>query len=162
LLGGPQAGVLVGRGELVELCRRNPIARAVRADKMTLAAMEATALAHARGSSNEIPAVAAIGATSEEIRARAERIVAALPSGAATVEDGESVTGGGSLPGHAIASRVIAITSAQPDRIAAALRRHDPPVIARVDGGRTLIDLRTVARGDDEKILAAIGSALSS
>ncbi len=162
LLGGPQAGVLAGRTELVELCRRNPIARAVRADKLTLAAMEATALAHSSGTTDEIPAVAAIDARVEELGARAEQIVASLPPGSATVEEGESVTGGGSLPGHAIASRVIAIASAHPDLIAAALRNNDPPIIARVEGGRVVLDLRTVASSDDEDVARALRGALGS
>ena len=162
LLGGPQAGVLAGKGQLIEACRRNPIARAVRADKLTLTAMEATALAHARGRAEELPAVASIGFDARDLRARAERVVATLPEGSTTVEPGESVTGGGSLPGHALTTWVIAIAHPRPDSVAAALRRNDPPIVARVDGGRVRLDLRTVAVSDDETVAEALRSVLLS
>jgi L-seryl-tRNA(Ser) seleniumtransferase len=159
LLGGPQAGVLAGRRELIEACRRNPIARAVRADKLTLAAMEATALAHARGRTDEIPVRRMIGTSIEELRTRAERIVRALPEGRAVIEPGESVTGGGSLPGHVIETVVLAVSDPRPDALAAALRSHDPPVIARVEGGRLMLDLRTVTEDDDPILVQALGRA---
>ena len=156
LLGGPQAGILAGRAPLIEACRRNPIARAVRADKMTLAAMESTAIAHARGGTDELPAVAAIAMDPDELRIRAGRVVALLPAGAAAIEPGESVSGGGSLPGYALPTALIAIAHPRPDDLAAALRRADPPVIVRVEKGRVVLDLRTVALSDDE----AVGQAL--
>ncbi len=162
LLGGPQAGVLAGRHELVELCRRNPIARAVRADKLTLAAMEATALAHARGRWDEIPAFAAISRTEEELRARADLIVASLPQGAAFVEHGESVTGGGSLPGHTLETAVVTVPHTQPQLLAALLRENDSPIVGRVESGRVMLDLRTVASVNDEVIAQALRSALGS
>ena len=162
LLGGPQAGVLAGKQNLVEACRRNPIARAVRADKLTLAAMEATALAHARGSTGTLPAAAMIDTAADRIRDRAERLVAALPTGSASMEPGESVTGGGSLPGHTIPTAMVALRSEQPNAIAAALRRHDPPVIARIEDGRVLLDLRTVPPEEDDLVARAVRSALSS
>jgi L-seryl-tRNA(Ser) seleniumtransferase len=161
LLGGPQAGVLAGRRELVEACRRSPVARAVRADKLTLAAMEATAIAHARGRVEEIPAVRAITADAEGIRARAERLVARLPSGRASVEPGESVTGGGSLPGHAIATYLVALAAGRPSVVSEALRRSDPPVIGRIEAGRLVFDLRTVAPEDDDALAAALGAVLA-
>ena len=162
LLGGPQAGVLVGKANLIELCRRNPIARAVRADKLTLAAMESTALAHARSRTDEIPAVAAIKTDPAELAVRAERIVAGLPSGAASVVPGESVTGGGSLPGRALPTTLIVIAHAKPNDLAGALRRNDPPIIARIDNGRLILDLRAVALSDDETIGGALRTALLS
>ena len=162
LLGGPQAGVLAGKANLIELCRRNPIARAVRADKLTLAAMESTAIAHARGWTDEIPAVAAINADPDELAVRAQRVVSTLPAGSASVEPGESVTGGGSLPGHTLPTTLIVIPHQKPNDFAAALRRNDPPVIARVDDGRVLLDLRAVAPTDDEVVATALRSALST
>ena len=162
LLGGPQAGVLAGRQELVELCRRNPIARAVRADKLTLAAMEATALAHSRGRTHEIPAIDAVATSVEELEARAQRIVGSLPLGSASVVDAESVTGGGSLPGRSLPSKVAAILHAKPEAIVAALRSNDPPVIARVEGGRVILDLRTVVLRDDEVVAQALRTALGA
>ncbi len=161
LLGGPQAGVLVGRRVLIEACRRSPIARAVRADKLTLAAMEATAQAHARGDASEVPTVRSIVATADEIRARAQQLIAALPHGEATVEPGESVTGGGSLPGRTLATALVVIRHARPSVLASALRACDPPVIARVENGRLLVDLRSVAPADDGALAGALGEALS-
>jgi L-seryl-tRNA(Ser) seleniumtransferase len=158
LLGGPQAGVLVGRRSIVETCRRNPIARAVRADKLTLAAMESTALAHARGLAN--PTTAAIAIDAAAVRARAEAITASLSPGSATVVETGSVTGGGSLPGHSIPSSAIAIATSHPDAVVATLRRHDPPVIARVEDGEVRLDLRTVPPSDDAVITNALRSAL--
>jgi L-seryl-tRNA(Ser) seleniumtransferase len=160
LFGGPQAGALAGRAPLIEACRRNPIARAVRADKMTLAAMESTALAHARGWTDELPAVAAIATDPDELRVRAGRVVALLPTGAASIEPGESVSGGGSLPGRALPTTLIAIAHPRPNELAAALRRADPPVIARIENGRVLLDLRTVALRDDEVVGQALRTAL--
>jgi L-seryl-tRNA(Ser) seleniumtransferase len=160
LLGGPQAGVLAGKRTLIEACRRNPIARAVRADKLTLAAMESTALAHARGWTDEIPAAAAIAADPAALAVRAERVVATLPPGTASIEEGESVTGGGSLPGHTLRTTLIAIAHPKPNDLAAALRRNDPPVIARVENDRVVLDLRAVALSDDEVISQALRAAL--
>ena len=162
LFGGPQAGVLVGRRELIDACRRSPIARAVRADKLTLAAMEATALAHARGEAGSVPAVRAITASGDEIRARAERLVAALPPGEATVEAGESVTGGGSLPGQTLPTVLVVAAHPRPAVLAAVLRANDPPVIGRVENERFALDLRTVGPADDEALATALRAAMSA
>lgn len=162
LLGGPQAGVLAGRAPMVEACRRYPIARAVRADKLTLAAMEATALAHALGAADELPARRTLSASVEQVRARAARVAAGLPAGSqASLEDGESVTGGGSLPGQAIATVLLAVAHPRPNALAAALRANDPPVITRVEGDRLVLDLRTVAPADDEDVIAALRRTLA-
>lgn len=161
LLGGPQAGVLAGRRVLIEACRRNPIARAVRADKLTLAAMEATALTHARADAGDIPALGAVRATSAELKTRAERIVAGLPSGDARVEPGESVTGGGSLPGRTLATFLVVARYPRPDILAAVLRANDPPVVGRVEDGRLVLDLRTVHPSDDATVIAALQAGMS-
>ncbi|MGH2785708.1 MAG: L-seryl-tRNA(Sec) selenium transferase [Actinomycetota bacterium] len=161
LLGGPQAGVLVGRRVLIEACRRSPIARAVRADKLTLAAMEATALAHARGDARSIPAIAAIEADEHALRARAEQLVSGLPPGEAAVDRGESVVGGGSLPGRSLPTSLVRFTYPQPEVLAATLRATDPPVIGRIDGGRFVIDLRTVDPADDSILLDALAAGIS-
>jgi L-seryl-tRNA(Ser) seleniumtransferase len=162
LLGGPQAGVLVGKRSLIEACRRDPIARAVRADKLTLAAMESTVLAHARGWTDEIPAVAAIVSDPAELATRCERVVAALPPGAATVEPGESVIGGGSLPGRTLPTTLIGITHPKPSDLAGALRAGDPPIIARIENDRVVLDLRAVSLADDEIIGRSIRTALGT
>ncbi|MGZ4242390.1 MAG: aminotransferase class V-fold PLP-dependent enzyme, partial [Actinomycetota bacterium] len=157
LLGGPQAGVLAGRADLIERCRRHPIARAVRADKLTLAAMEATLWAHARGARDEIPAWAMLGATREEIAGRAREVARDL----AEVVGGSSVTGGGSLPGRTVPTALIAVRSEKPQALAARLRAAEPPVIARVERGALVLDLRTVAPRDDQAVRAALAAALS-
>jgi L-seryl-tRNA(Ser) seleniumtransferase len=154
LLGGQQAGVLAGRKDLVELCRRNPIARAVRADKLTLAAMEATVLAHARGERAAIPVARMIDEPVSSIRARADALAASIPG--TTVIDGESVTGGGSLPGRSIPTALLAVELPKPDDLATRLRGHDPPVIARVEGGRLVLDLRTVRPEEEAVVVEAL------
>ncbi|MEX2558040.1 MAG: L-seryl-tRNA(Sec) selenium transferase [Actinomycetota bacterium] len=162
LLGGPQAGVLVGRRVLIDACRRSPIARAVRADKLTLAAMEATALSHARGEANDVPAVRAIADPVEVIRARAERLVAGMGPGEAAAEPGESVTGGGSLPGRTLPTILVVANHPRPSVLAGVLRANDPPVIGRLENGRFVLDLRTVDPADDEDLAAALQAALSA
>ena len=161
LLGGPQAGVLVGRRVLIEACKRSPIARAVRADKLTLAAMEATALAHARGEHGAIPAARSIDAPIEELRTRAQRLVAALPAGAAQIESGNSVTGGGSLPGRTIATVLVALRHPRPEVVAEKLRADDPPVIARIENRRLVLDVRTVDPSDDDTLARALRTAIA-
>lgn len=157
LLGGPQAGIIAGRADLVERCRKHPIARAVRADKMVLAALEATLLAHARGERESVPVTAILDASLDAIRDRAKTIAARIPQ--ATVADSSAVTGGGSVPGSSIPSAAIVITCAQPKLFAAALRANDPPIIARIEHDQVLLDLRTVDPNDDAVVTAALQSA---
>lgn len=158
LLGGPQAGVLAGSKDLVDACRRHPIARAVRADKMTLAAMEATLTQIASGAPT--PVAAMLAADPAALRARCVAIAAALPG--AAVEEAESVAGGGSVPGHGIPSPVVSLAVDKPDKAMAALRANEPPIIARVDGGRLVVDPRTVDPADDETLIAGLGRATRS
>jgi L-seryl-tRNA(Ser) seleniumtransferase len=160
LLGGPQAGVLAGKRSLIEACRRNPIARAVRADKLTLAAMEATVIAHARGTADELPVMGAVAASAGSIRERAARCAAAIGP-LATVIDGNSVTGGGSLPEQAMPTALVALSIERPTMLAAALRDSDPPIVARIEHDRVVIDLRTVAPAEDASICDAVIRALS-
>jgi len=159
LLGGPQAGVLVGKRSLIEACRRNPVARAVRADKLTLAAMEATALAHARGERDMTPTASSIDVHADVIKARAEAIASQLPG--ATVIEGSSVTGGGSSPSETLPTWLIAIRGTG-EASAANLRRNDPPIIARIQDGSLVLDLRTVDPGDDERLTRALQNASST
>ncbi|TML79878.1 MAG: L-seryl-tRNA(Sec) selenium transferase [Actinobacteria bacterium] len=156
LLGGPQAGILAGRADLIERCRRHPIARAVRADKLTLAAMEATLWAHARGARDHIPAWSMLQATAEEIRARAKRVSEGI-SGVSVI-DGASVTGGGSLPGRSVETALIAVHSDKPQVLAKRLREKEPPIVARIERGLLVLDLRTVAPADDVALRAALQS----
>ena len=156
LLGGPQAGILAGRADLIDRCRRHPIARAVRADKLTLATMEATLWAHARGMRDHIPAWSMLQATAEEIRARANSVSEGI-SGVIVI-DGASVTGGGSLPGRSVETALIAVHSDKPQVLATRLREKEPPIVARVERGMLVLDLRTVAPADDAAVRAALVS----
>jgi L-seryl-tRNA(Ser) seleniumtransferase len=156
LLGGPQAGVLAGRADLIARCRRHPIARAVRADKLTLAAMEATLWAHARGAQDQVPAWSMLHTNANEIAARAQALCEGL-TGVEVIE-GSSVTGGGSLPGRTVPTALLAVRSDKPQMLAKKLRDAHPPIVARVERGMLLLDLRTVARADDAAVRAALES----
>lgn len=154
LLGGPQAGILAGRTELVERCRRHPLARALRLDKTGVAALHATAAAHACGTA--LPLQARIAASVAELRGRAEAIAAALGWPASCVRASEATIGGGSLPGDVIASVAIAVPTEHPDRTARVLRMGTPGVIGRVQEGALLLDLRSVGPDEDAGLIAAL------
>jgi L-seryl-tRNA(Ser) seleniumtransferase len=159
LLGGPQAGILLGRHDLVERLRRNPIARAVRVDKMTVAALEAVLAMYAGGRRDEIPVWAALSRSASSLRARARALAERLPG--ATAAKSEAVAGGGSIPGYALPSYGIRLEVPHPDRVAARLRTSMPPVFCRVEEGALLFDLRTVQPEEDEHLDRAIRYALS-
>lgn len=163
LLGGPQAGIMVGRREWIERCRAHPLARAFRADKFTLAALTATLLHYARGEAHrEVPVIRMMAMTRAEIAARAERVRAELADWLsvndlrAELVDGESTVGGGSLPGETLPTVLIALSprSTSPSVAAwqAALRARS--VIARITDGRVVLDLRTVL--DDQALIARL------
>jgi L-seryl-tRNA(Ser) seleniumtransferase len=162
LLGGPQAGIVAGRPELVRKLARSPLYRAVRPDKLTLAAMEATLGAYLRGTPEELPVWEMIGKQPAATRAQAAAWAERLQAG--EVVSLESAVGGGSLPGQTMAGFGLAVGTpgARPSAatIAARLRRGDPPVIARIHEGRVLLDPRTVLRGQDAALVAALQSAL--
>jgi L-seryl-tRNA(Ser) seleniumtransferase len=158
LLGGPQAGILVGRAALVERLRRHPIARAVRVDKLTVAALEAVLAMHATGRQADLPVWRALTGSRAELRRRARALADALPG--ARVVTGESVAGG-SLPGWTVPSPLVRLPVRDPAATAAALRTGTPPVFCRVDDDAVAFDLRAVAPEDDERLLRAIGYALS-
>jgi len=149
LLGGPQAGLLFGRAELVERLRRHPAARALRVDKLTLAALEATLLGPPP------PVARALSADVAELRARAEALAAQLPE--AVVVDCVAAVGGGGAPGVQLPSAAVSL----PEPYAVALRTADPPVVGRLEAGRCLLDLRTVAPEDDELLVAAVRACSS-
>jgi L-seryl-tRNA(Ser) seleniumtransferase len=154
LLGGPQAGLIVGRAELVERLRRHPLARALRVDKTTIAGLEATLLAYLRGRAHEeIPVWRMISAQPEGLRARAEWIAASLR---AEVVGCASAVGGGSLPGQTLPSYAVAVDVADPEALARALRRGEPAVVARIAEGRLLLDVRTVLPEQDEWLVTAL------
>ena len=166
LLGGPQAGLISGTPELVAKVRKNPLFRALRADKMFYAALEATMLAYLRGDYDAIPALRMMRLTEEQIDERAEHMMRKLrissPKLRVQVVQVQSVIGGGSAPGATLASRAVAVSSAEmgADEIARKLREWETPVIARVEQGQVLLDLRTVEPDKDEAVLRAVESII--
>jgi L-seryl-tRNA(Ser) seleniumtransferase len=160
MLGGPQAGILTGKRDPLERIRKNPLFRALRVDKLTISALEATVSLYLRDELDAIPALRMIRLTADELAPRATRLaeqIAGRPEFSATVEDGESVIGGGSTPGQSLATKLVAVThkhhSAQD--LDALLRKNSPPLIARIERDRLLLDLRTVFEDQDEGIVRA-------
>jgi L-seryl-tRNA(Ser) seleniumtransferase len=160
LLGGPQAGVLVGRREAIAACRAHPLARAVRIDKLSLGALEATLAlyrdpAHAR---RELPVLAMLTADDATLRERAERLAAAVGG---TVVDAVGRAGGGALPLLELPGPAVALDPGPigADALAAALRAGDPAVVGRIEDGRVLLDPRTLAPDELEPAAAAVRAA---
>jgi L-seryl-tRNA(Ser) seleniumtransferase len=173
LLGGPQAGIIAGKKEVVERIRRNPLFRALRVDKLTIAALEATLRAYLRGAPDEVPALRMIRLPAEEIRRRAEnfaeRLVNEAPAESAQIDiiEGTSVIGGGSTPGQSLPTFLVAVRSAR--HSAAALETHlrRPesallPVVARIEDDRLVLDLRTVFPEQEESLARALCAALAA
>ncbi|MCY4526131.1 MAG: L-seryl-tRNA(Sec) selenium transferase [Anaerolineaceae bacterium] len=160
LAGGPQAGIIVGRAEPLAALKRHPLARALRADKLCLAGLSATLDLWLRGQAlTQIPIWRMIAREAQELRSVAECWAQRLGG---EVLAGESAVGGGSLPGATLPTWTLALDVAQPDEILARLRRAEPPVIARIAGGRVLLDPRTVLPDEEQDLLAALEQALSS
>ncbi|MGE5326584.1 MAG: L-seryl-tRNA(Sec) selenium transferase [Deltaproteobacteria bacterium] len=159
LLGGPQAGILTGRKSCLEKIRKNPLFRALRVDKLTIATLEATVSLYLRGDLDAVPIFKMIRMTPEEIDARATRLAEMIENAALTSEirDSASVIGGGSTPGQSLPTRVIALRwkghSAQ--ELEAALRRSTPPVVTRIEDDQVLLDLRTVFVEQEEDLVQA-------
>jgi L-seryl-tRNA(Ser) seleniumtransferase len=157
LLGGPQAGVIVGRSDEIGRLRRHPLMRAIRPDKLTLAALGATLVHYVRGEAErEVPVWRMIATSPDMLRARASAIATRLEG---EVVETRSAVGGGSLPGQTQPSWAVALRSPSADRLAAALRRANPPVIGRVEEDRLLLDLRAIAPEQDGILEAAVRSA---
>jgi L-seryl-tRNA(Ser) seleniumtransferase len=154
LLGGPQAGILAGRADLVRRLRANPMFRALRLDKVILSILEDTLRASLLERWERIPALRMIRLGVAEIRARAQALAARIPG--AEVVDGDSVTGGGSTPEQTLATALVAWRPADVVAAERALRGADPPVVARIEDGRLLVDLRTVDSSEEPDLLAAI------
>jgi len=167
LLGGPQAGLITGNRELVARVRKNPLFRALRVDKMFYAALEATLLAYLREDYDAIPALRMMRLTEEQISKRAEQLMRKLHIGMPQlnieVVKTQSVIGGGSAPEATLPSRALAISSSDlsANEIARRLRSSETPIIARVEEGRVLLDLRTVKPEQDEAVLTTVESMSS-
>jgi len=166
MLGGPQAGVIAGSLEVIERVRKNPLMRALRVDKMTYAAIEATLRLYERGIAlTEVPVLRAIAMTRDEITARAVKLkdsIARTANGRikVTLEDGASVIGGGSAPEVQLPTTLVALegTELSADSLEERLRSNGIPIITRTERDRVLIDLRTVLAGEEEIILEAIAT----
>jgi L-seryl-tRNA(Ser) seleniumtransferase len=166
LLGGPQAGLISGRADLVGRMRSNSLFRALRVDKLTYAALEATLLAYVRRDHDAVPVLRMLRLSKDEIERRAEKVVSevksAQPKSALKLEfiDGESVIGGGAAPSAVLPTRLIALThiDLSADELSARLRANTPPIIARVEEGRVLVDLRTVFPEQDTVLVKTLSS----
>jgi len=161
LLGGPQAGLIVGRRDAVAAARRHPLARALRIDKLSLAALEATLRLYRdpERAAAEIPVLAMLAAGEDTLGGRAARLAAAIGE-RASVTRAAGKTGGGALPLLELEGPVVAL-DADPEPLTRALRQADPPVIARIHDGRVLLDPRTLTDDDVEPLAGAVRSALS-
>jgi len=162
LVGGPQAGLIAGRADLIAKLRRDPLARAIRPDKAILAGVAATlGLYRAGRAVTDVPVWRAIARTPDELRVRAEAIATAAGPSAQVVELGSAV-GGGSLPGQVLRSVGVAVRVASPDRAAAALRRGPDRVLARIEGDALVCDLRTVEPADDALVARRLAGLAAS
>ena len=170
LLGGPQAGIIAGKKEIIERIRRNPLFRALRVDKLTIAALEVTLRAYLRGAFDEIPALRMIRLHADAIGERARKFIAQLqPSVAGDVTfriaAGFSVIGGGSTPDQQLPTNLISIACSRHSaaELEKRLRKHgnSTPVIARIENKQLILDLRTVFTDEESELAAALASALS-
>jgi L-seryl-tRNA(Ser) seleniumtransferase len=166
LLGGPQAGLISGRTDLIARMRSNSLFRALRVDKLIYAALEATLLAYIKHDYDAVPALRMMRLSKDDVSRRAEALVtrvnAQARSGKLKLElcDGESVVGGGAAPSATLATRLIALTHGEmsADELSGRFRTSDPPVIARVEEGRVLLDLRTVFPKQDSHLAGVLSS----
>jgi L-seryl-tRNA(Ser) seleniumtransferase len=171
LLGGPQCGIIAGQRDTVQRMRRNPLFRALRVDKLTIAALEATLLCYLRGTYDEIPVLRMIRASSKEMEERAksfaERLKREIPAATAefSVREGESVVGGGSTPGQSLPTTLIAVRAAKisAEELDARLQspENETPVVARIEDDHLVLDLRTVFPEQETALVLALKSALA-
>ena len=157
LLGGPQAGIIVGKKELIDRIKKHPLARAVRADKTCLAGITATLMHYLKDEAErEIPVVRMMSLTAKQVRVRAEAWRNVVGQG--EVVKSESTVGGGSLPEESMLTFVLSLQVKSPDKFLAKLREANPPVIARTENDKVLLDPRTVL--DDESLLRVLKDVL--
>ncbi len=161
LLGGPQAGILIGKADLLARIKKHPLARAVRADKLCLAALTATLLHYLKDEAErEIPIWRMISAVPKQVKVRAEHWAAKLGQG--EVLASESTVGGGSLPGESLPTWVLALTVESSDKFLEKLRQEQPPVIARTENDRILLDPRTVLPEQEGALLVNLENVIKS
>lgn len=161
LLGGPQAGLIVGKKDLLDKVKKHPLARAVRADKTSLAGVTATLTHYLKDEAErEIPIVRIMSLTPEQVKVRAEAWREALGEG--EVVKSESTVGGGSLPEESLPTFVLALSVKSPDKFLKKLREANPPVIARTENDKILLDPRTVLPGQEEALLAVLRKTIQT
>ncbi|MCJ7432257.1 MAG: L-seryl-tRNA(Sec) selenium transferase [Anaerolineales bacterium] len=161
LLGGPQAGIIIGKADLIAKIKKHPLARAVRADKTCLAGLTATLLHYLKDEvEREIPIWKMMSLTLKQLEAQAERWAEELGQG--EVVRGESTVGGGSLPGESLPTFLLALNVKSPDKFLKKLRRQNPAIIARTENDRVLIDPRTVLPDEEGAFLVGLKNVLNS
>jgi len=163
LLGGPQAGILAGKAAVVDPLKQHPLARALRVDKLCLAGLQATLMHYLKDEVTEaVPVWRMIATPVEEIEARARSWQQRLGQSGieCTLVEGRSTVGGGSLPGETLPTWLLALAAADPDALAAVLRAGDPPVVARIEEGRLVLDPRTVLPEEADTLLERLERAL--
>jgi L-seryl-tRNA(Ser) seleniumtransferase len=163
LLGGPQAGILLGSEAAIAACRADPIARAVRADKLTLAALEATLALYRdpETARREIPVLRMLTEDKRALKSRAEALKNGVGNAAEVIE-GESEVGGGSFPGAKLPTWLVAIRYPVPDTLVKRLRRWDPPIITRIADDRVVLDPRTIFPDQVDLVARAVAAALTA
>ena len=154
--GGPQAGILAGRHELVARLRRNPLFRALRLDKVICQLLETTLRSLLLERWDEVPAIAMLRQSAAQIRQRALALVARVPGLRAEVIAGESVIGGGATPEQSIATWLIAVECVDVVEAEQKLRARESPIVARIEGERLVLDLRTVFFREEDSVVAAL------
>ena len=159
LLGGPQAGIILGTQAAVDKLKRHPLTRALRVDKVTFAGLQATLLHYLKNEApKKIPIWMMISAKPDDLDTRAKKWTERLRASNLDVSviDAESTVGGGSLPGETLPTRAVAIAVSAPDDFAARLRYNTPPIVARIEENRVIFDPRTVSAAEEELLLAGI------
>ena len=161
LLGGPQAGIILGKGDLIKKLKKHPLARAIRPDKLCLAALSTTLLHYVKSEAlTEIPIWRMIGEPIDNIKQRAERWISFLGQG--ELLEGRSTVGGGSLPGETLPTYLVGISTRHPNKLLTSLRNAQPPIIARLEEDRLVLDPRTILPDQEEPLLSNIKTILGS
>lgn len=161
LLGGPQAGVIIGKADWIAKIKKHPLARAVRADKACLAGLSATLLHYLKDEAErEVPIVRMMSLTLKQVQGRAEAWAAELGQG--TVEAGESTVGGGSLPGESMPTFLLSLQVKSAEKFLRALRKNNPPIIARTENDKVLLDPRTVLPEQEGALLVGLKNLLKN
>jgi L-seryl-tRNA(Ser) seleniumtransferase len=164
MLGGPQAGMLSGREDLIKKVRSNPLFRALRVDKLTYAVLEATLMEYVRQNHDAIPFLRMMHMSAGQIKTRAEALQSQFASARhlrMEIIEGESLVGGGSAPTSKLPTFLLAVTADQlsATELATRLREFEMPIVTRVDEGRVLLDLRTVFEDEEHRVVKALAEA---